>query len=69
MEFPRGRDEVAGIHTLDVSYRKKDNLYIVSAGISVPIASDDEKNGANTIADDPSRAPAEGHRRKLTPKL
>jgi hypothetical protein len=69
MEFPRGRDEEAGIHTLTVSYRKKDNLYIVSAGISVPIASDDEKNGANTIPDGPSRAPADGHRRKLTPKL
>jgi hypothetical protein len=69
MEFPRGRNEEAGIHTLAVSYRKKNNLYIVTSGISVPIASDDEKNGANTIPNDPSRAPAGGNRRVLTPKL
>jgi hypothetical protein len=68
LEFPRSVNEEAGIHLLDVSYRNKSNLYIVSSGITVPIASDDEKRGANTIPEDPSRAPTEGSRRVLLPK-
>ena len=68
LEFPRAVNEEAGIHTLDVSYRNRSNLYIVSSGITVPIASDDEKRGANTIPEDPSRAPTEGTRRVLLPQ-
>jgi hypothetical protein len=69
MEFPRGRDEKAGIHTLEVSYQRRDNLYIVSAGVSVPIASGEEKKDAGVSPDDPSRVPPVGQRRELTPKL
>jgi hypothetical protein len=68
LEFPRGRDEKAGIHALGVFYRNKSDLYIVSTGISVSVASEDEKKGANTILEDPSRAPAEGSRKVLLPK-
>jgi hypothetical protein len=68
LEFPRSVNEEAGVHTLDVSYRNRSNLYIVSSGITVPIASDDEKKGANTITEDPSRAPTEGTRRVLLPQ-
>jgi hypothetical protein len=68
LEFPRAVNEEAGIHTLDVSYKNRSNLYIVSSGITVPIASDDEKKGANTIPEDPSRAPIEGTRRVLLPQ-
>jgi hypothetical protein len=69
VEFPRGNNEEAGTHTLTVSYKNRSDLYIVSSGISVPVASDDEKNGANTIPADPSLAPAEGNRKVLTPKM
>jgi hypothetical protein len=67
MEFPRARNEEAGIHTLAVFYKNKSSLYIVSSGIMVPIASDEEKKGANTIPADPSRAPTEGNRKVLLP--
>ncbi len=68
LEFPRATNEEAGIHTLAVSYRKKSNLYIASAGITVPIASEEERKGANTIQEDPSKAPVKGERRVLLPK-
>jgi hypothetical protein len=67
LEFPRATDEEAGLHTLAVSYRKKSNFYIAATGISVPIASDDERKGASTIPADPSRAPTEGTRKVLPP--
>ncbi|WP_158942694.1 hypothetical protein [Granulicella sp. S190] len=68
LEFPRATTEEAGIHTLAVTYRKRNNLYIASAGISVPIASEEERRGANTIQPDPSREPTEGDRKVLSPK-
>jgi hypothetical protein len=68
LEFPRSPNEEAGVHTLAVSYRKKGNLYIASAGITVPIASEEERKGANTIQEDPSKAPTEGDRKVLLPK-
>jgi len=68
LEFPRATNEEAGLHTLAVTYRKKGNLYIAAAGISVPIASEEEKKGANTIQADPSKSPAEGDRKVLLPK-
>jgi hypothetical protein len=68
LEFPRATNEEAGIHTLAVTYRKKSNLYIAAAGITVPIASEEERKGANTIQSDPSRAPTEGDRKVLLPK-
>jgi len=67
LEFPRAVDEEAGVHTLAVSYRKKGNLYIASAGITVPIASEDERKGANTIQGDPSKKPTEGDRKTHLP--
>jgi hypothetical protein len=68
LEFPRAPNEEAGVHTLAVTYRKKSNLYIAAAGITVPIASEDERKGANTIQEDPSKAPTEGDRKVLLPK-
>jgi hypothetical protein len=68
LEFPRAANEEAGIHTLAVSYRKKSDLYIASSGISVPVASEDEKKGPNTIQGDPSKKPTEGDRKVLLPK-
>jgi hypothetical protein len=68
LEFPRAPNEEAGVHTLEVTYRKKGNFYIASAGITVPIASEEERSGANTIQEDPSKAPTEGDRKVLLPK-
>ena len=65
LEFPRAPNEEAGVHTLAVSYRKKGNLYIAAAGITVPIASEDEREGPNTIQGNPSKAPTEGDRKVL----
>ena len=66
LEFPRSPNEEAGIHTLAVSYKKRD-LYITSSGILVPVASEEEKRGANTIRANPAPAPAEGNRKALLP--
>jgi len=67
LEFPRAKNEEAGIHTLAVTYRKKNDLYIASAGITVPIASEEERKGANTIQPDLSQKPTEGDRKVLLP--
>jgi len=69
LEFPRAPNEEAGIHTIAVSYRKKSNLYIATTGITVPIASEDEREGTKTIQANPSRAPTEGNRKVLLPNL
>jgi hypothetical protein len=66
LEFPRAPNEEAGIHTLAVSYKKGD-LYIVSSGITVPVASEEEKNGANTVPASPAQFPSEGARKVLLP--
>jgi hypothetical protein len=68
LEFPRATNEEAGIHTLAVTYKKKGNLYIAAAGITVPIASEEERKGANTIHPATSQAPTEGDRKVLLPK-
>jgi hypothetical protein len=68
LEFPRATNEEAGVHTLAVTYKKKGNLYISAAGITVPIASEEERTGANTIQSDPSQAPTEGDRKVLLHK-
>jgi hypothetical protein len=67
LEFPRATNEEAGVHTIAVSYRKKNNLYIAATGITVPIASEEERTGANTIQPDPSQAPTAGDRKVLLP--
>jgi hypothetical protein len=67
LEFPRANNEEAGHHTMQVTYRKRNNFYIMSSGISVPVATEDEIKGAGTIPVDPSRAPAEGKRKVLSP--
>jgi len=68
LEFPRASNEEAGMHTLAVTYRKKTNLYIASAGISVPIASEEERKGLSTIQPDLSQKPTEGDRKVLLPQ-
>jgi hypothetical protein len=68
LEFPRAPNEEAGIHTIAVSYRKKSNLYIATTGITVPIASEDERESMKTIQSNPSLAPTEGNRKVLLPK-
>jgi hypothetical protein len=65
LEYPRGPNEEAGVHTIAVSYRKKSNLYIAVTGITVPVASEDEKESMKTVQADPSRAPTEGTRKAL----
>ena len=65
LEFPRSAKEEAGAHTLAVSYTKKRDLYIAASGISVPIATDDEKESRKTIQSDPSRTPEVGTRKAL----
>lgn len=67
LEFPRSPTEEPGFHTLAVSYKKHD-LYIASAGITVPVASEDEKKGTNTVPINSSQAPVEGARKILLPK-
>jgi hypothetical protein len=65
LEYPRGPNEEAGLHTIEVSYRKKSNLYIATTGITVPIASEDEKESMKTMQADPSRTPPVGTRKAL----
>jgi hypothetical protein len=67
LEFPRGRNEEPGVHTLDVSLAGS-KLYIRPSGISVPVASEDEVKGASTLPADPSREPAMGKRKVLPPQ-
>lgn len=67
LEFSRSRDQRGGVHSLQVSYLKRNNYYLVSSGIAVPVASDDEIKGANTVPTDPSKSPVEGNRRVLLP--
>jgi hypothetical protein len=68
LEFPRATNEEAGVHTITVSYKKKSNLYIAATGITVPIASQDERESTKTMQADPSRTPEVGTR-KILPKL
>jgi len=68
LEFPRGTNEEAGIHTLAVTYRKKSNLYIAASGITVPVASEEERKGENTVQPANSQGPTEGDRKVLLPK-
>jgi len=68
LEFPRSTNEEAGVHTIAVSYRKRNNLYIAATGITVPIASEDEKESMKTMQADPSRTPQSGTR-KVLPKF
>jgi hypothetical protein len=68
LEFPRSPNEEAGIHSIAVSYRKKSNLYIAVTGITVPVASEDERESMKTIQPDASRAPTQGNRKVLLPK-
>ena len=65
LEYPRGPNEEPGLHTIAVSYRKKSNLYIATTGITVPIASEDEKESMKTMQADPSRTPPVGTRKAL----
>jgi len=67
LEYPRGPNEEPGLHTITVSYRKKSNLYIATTGITVPVASEDEKESMKTMQADPSRTPPVGTR-KVLPK-
>jgi|GEM_PF-1210071 len=69
LEFSRSRDQRAGVHSLQVSYSKRNNFYLVSSGIAVPVASDDEIRGAHTLPADPSKSPVEGDRRILVPPI
>jgi hypothetical protein len=68
LEYPRAPNEKPGVHIIAVSYRKKSNLYISTTGITVPIASEDEKESRKTTQSDPSRTPEFGSRNVLLPK-
>jgi hypothetical protein len=65
LEYPRAPNEQPGVHTIAVSYPKKRDLYITATGITVPIASEDEKESMKTIQEDPSRTPEFGNRKAL----
>jgi hypothetical protein len=67
LEYPRTPNEKPGVHIIAVSYKKKSNLYITATGITVPIASEDEKESRKTIQSDPSRSPEFGSRKVLLP--
>jgi hypothetical protein len=67
LEFPRGKNEEPGVHTLEVSLGGS-KLYIRASGISVPVASEDEVKGPNTVPTDPSREPIVGKRRVISPQ-
>jgi hypothetical protein len=66
LEYPRGRDRKAGVHSLQVSLGR-DDLYIRPSGIMAPVASEDEIKDSNTTPADPSRKPTEGKRKVLQP--
>jgi hypothetical protein len=66
LEYPRGRDRKAGVHSLEVSL-ERDDLFIRPSGTTAPVASQDEIKGLNTIPTDPSLKPAEGKRKVLRP--
>jgi hypothetical protein len=66
LEYPRGKDRKAGVHSLEVSL-ERDDLFIRSSGTTAPVASQDEIKGFNTISTDPSLKPTEGKRKVLLP--
>jgi hypothetical protein len=66
LEFPRSPTEEPGDHSLEVLYKKRD-LYIVTSGISVPVASEDEKKNANAASTNSASKPVEGTRKVLLP--
>jgi hypothetical protein len=66
VEFPRGREEQAGIHTLDVFFRGK-QFYIRPTGDTAKVASAEEVKAASTLKTDSSWAPVTGHRTILRP--
>ncbi len=68
LEYPRTPNEKPGVHIIAVSYKKKSNLYITATGITVPIASEDEKESRKTIQSDLSRTPEFGSRNVLLPQ-
>jgi hypothetical protein len=68
LEFPRPPTEEAGDHSLQVSYKKR-GLYIAPSGISLPVASEEEKKSADTASyASPVPTPVEGGRKILVPK-
>ncbi len=64
VEYPRGRNRQAGVHSLEISLGMS-GLYVRPTGISAPEASEDERKGVHTIPTDPSLAPREGRRKAL----
>ncbi|WP_433965339.1 hypothetical protein [Tunturiibacter gelidiferens] len=66
LEYPRGKDRKAGVHSLEVSL-ERDDLFIRPSGTTAAVASQDEIKGLNTIPTDPSLKPAEGKRTVLLP--
>jgi hypothetical protein len=67
LEYPRGRDRKAGVHSLEVLLEGDDSLFIRPSGTTAPVASQDEIKGLNTIPTDPSLKPTEGKRKVLRP--
>jgi hypothetical protein len=66
VEFPRGREEQAGIHTLDVYFQGK-RFYIHSTGDTATVATTEEVKAATTLKTNSSWAPVVGHRTILRP--
>ena len=64
LEYPRGRNRQAGVHSLEVSLGMS-GLYIRPSGISAPVASEDERKGPHTVPTNSSLAPKEGKRKIL----
>jgi hypothetical protein len=66
LEYPRGRDWKAGVHSLQVSLGR-DDLYIRPSGIIAPVAGEDEIKDSTTTPADLSLKPTERRRKVLQP--
>ncbi len=66
LEYPRGRDRKAGVHNLQVSLGR-DDLLIRPSGNSAPVASEEERKGANVVSSGPAAPPVERKANDLPP--
>ena len=66
LEFPRGNDFTAGLHSIEVSIPKHD-AYIRPAGITFPLADPKLLADPTTLPANPALAPTLGQRRILQP--
>lgn len=67
LQFPRANNSTAGLHRIDVKVAARDAIALPT-GANSPLASDDERNGENTVQGDHSQDPVLGNHAPKQPK-